>query len=152
VPGSAASSVTVTGPDGKPVPAQVLGGGIKDGKQRVAFVAKAPQVGFAAYSIAFSADKPASEGSLKVTEKSLENDYYIVKLDDIGDVASITDKKAKHELLSGPARLGLHYENPAQWPAWNQDWEDRIKPAKAYVGGPATFKVVENGPARVAVE
>src|SRR5205085_2214394 len=39
------------------------------------------------------------------------------------------------------------------WPAWNQDWEDRQLPAKAYVGdgGGAKVTVVENGPVRAAV-
>jgi alpha-mannosidase len=32
------------------------------------------------------------------------------------------------------------------------DWEDREKPARDFVSGPATFRIVENGPARVAVE
>jgi alpha-mannosidase len=63
-------------------------------------------------------------------------------------------------VLSGPARLELRYENPRNWPAWNQDWADRQRPAKDFVGQASTaggtpaphFKVVENGPARVAVE
>jgi len=48
-----------------------------------------------------------------------------------------------------PARLGLHYENPKNWPAWNQDWEDRQKPAKSFVAGPARIRIAERGAARV---
>jgi alpha-mannosidase len=150
VGGGAASAAVVTGPDGKVVASQVLG--TSEGMAKVAFVAKTPQVGFAAYGVTFNTRPAPGESSLKVSERSMENEYYTVKLDDNGDVSSIFDKKAKHEMLSGPAKLGLHYENPSQWPAWNQDWEDRVKPAKGYVNGPASFKVVENGPARVAVE
>ncbi len=143
------SSVTVTGPDGKAVPAQIVG---SDGPRTlISFVAKVPAVGFAAFDVQFSPQAQAA-GSLRVSERELENDVYLVKLNDAGDVASIFDKKAKRELLSAPARLGLHYENPRNWPAWNQDWADRQLPAKAYVGGPATFKIAERGPARVAIE
>ncbi len=38
------------------------------------------------------------------------------------------------------------------WPAWNMDWEDQNQPPRAYVSGPASIRVVENGPVRVAVE
>jgi len=54
--------------------------------------------------------------------------------------------------LSAPARLAISYDNPAQWPAWNMDWDQEQSPSKEYVGGPVKIRVVENGPARVAVE
>jgi alpha-mannosidase len=147
-----AQGVKVTGADGKPVPAQILS--MTDTGVRVAILAKAPSVGFAAYDVELTADAKQVQSTLRVKDRELENEMYVVKLDDHGDVSSIFDKQAKHELLAAPARLGLHYENPRNWPAWNQDWEDRQKPAKAFAGaeGPVSFKVVENGPARVAVE
>ncbi len=149
IPGDAAAKgVTVTGPDGKAVPAQIISAGPAGVK--VAFVAKVGSVSFTAYDITLSGEPAKS--TLRVTDKELENDALLVKIDANGDVASVYDKKAKRETLSAPARLGLFYENPANWPAWNQDWNDRQKPAKAFVGGPVTAKVVENGPARVAVE
>ncbi|MGH7132025.1 MAG: glycoside hydrolase family 38 C-terminal domain-containing protein [Phycisphaerales bacterium] len=146
-----AKGVKVIGPDGKTVPAQVLSS--TGNTARVAFLAKAPSIGFAAFDVQLTSDAPASGSeSLKVQDRLLENEMYTVRLDDNGDVASIFDKQAKRELLSAPARLGLHYENPRQWPAWNQDWADRQLPAKAYVSGPVTFRIVEQGPARVAIE
>ena len=42
--------------------------------------------------------------------------------------------------------------NNMQFPAWNMDWEDRRKPPRSRVQGPAEIKVVENGPVRVAIE
>lgn len=152
-PSGMAKGVKVTGPDGKAAPAQILE--TTPNSARVAFLAKAPPVGFASYGVELTADAaPAASSPLKVSERQLENENYTVKLDDNGDVSSIHDKKANRELLAAPARLGLYYENPSAWPAWNQDWEDRQKPAKAFAGGEGgvTFKVVENGPARIAVE
>jgi alpha-mannosidase len=140
--------VSVTGPDGKTVPAQLVDDGGPD--TWVVFVASAPPTGFAAYDVVLTAPAAAAS-TLRLTERELENDAFLVKLDDNGDVASILDKKAKREVLSAPARLGLYYENPAQWPAWNQDWADRQQPAKSFAGGPVTFKITDRGPAKVAI-
>jgi alpha-mannosidase len=75
----------------------------------------------------------------------------VVKINRDGDVSSLYDKKAKKELLASPARLSFHHEKPQQWPAWNMDWEDRMKPPVGYVEGPAEITVLENGPARIAI-
>jgi alpha-mannosidase len=152
IPGDAnsAASVRVTGPDGKSVPAQVLGAGASG--VRIAFLAKMPSVGFSVFDARLEAGDAPAASPLRVDERRLENARWVVTLNDDGDIASIRDKQASRELLASPARLGLHYENPRQWPAWNQDWADRQLPAKEFVGGPARFRVVERGPARVAVE
>ena len=142
-PGGMPKAVHVTGPDGKEVPAQISNG-------KVIFVAKAPSVGYAVYEV--QAGPGASTATLRVTENSLENMYYRVKLNADGDVASIFDKSIGRELLVAPARLAISYDNPQHWPAWNMDWDQEQAAPKAYVGGPAKIRVVENGPARVAVE
>ena len=54
--------------------------------------------------------------------------------------------------MAAPARLAISYDNPEHWPAWNMDWDQEQAAPKAYVGGPARIRVVENGPVRVAVE
>ncbi|MGA7590857.1 MAG: glycoside hydrolase family 38 C-terminal domain-containing protein, partial [Candidatus Sulfotelmatobacter sp.] len=142
--GDVPQSVRVTGPDGKQVPAQISNG-------KVIFLAKAPSVGYAVYDVqpGTSANDSAA---LKVSEDSLENQYYRVKLNADGDVMSIFDKSIGRELLSAPARLAISYDNPEHWPAWNMDWDQQQAAPRAYVGGPAKIRVVENGPARLAVE
>jgi alpha-mannosidase len=142
--GGTPKAVRVIAPDGKEVPAQ-----ISDGK--VIFVAKMPSVGYAVYDVQAGAGDTAA-ASLLVSENSLENQYYRVTLNSDGDVASIFDKSIHKELLAAPARLAISYDNPGHWPAWNMDWDQEQAPPKAYVGGPAKIRVVENGPARVAVE
>jgi alpha-mannosidase len=143
-PGGSPDGVTVTGPDGREVPAQVSGG-------KVIFLAKAPSVGYAVYSVRAAA-KSAEASTLHVSDHSLENAYYRVTLNSDGDIASVFDKKVGKELLAAPMRLAINYDNPIQWPAWNMDWDQEQAPAKDFVHGPATVRVVENGPARVAVE
>jgi alpha-mannosidase len=143
-PGAMPKAVRVTGPDGREVPAQISNG-------KVIFLAKAPSVGYAVYDVRPS-DAAASVTDLRVSENSMENQYYRVTLNADGDVAGIFDKSLGRELLSGPARLAISYDNPEHWPAWNMDWDQEQAAPKAYVAGPAKIRVVENGPVRVAVE
>jgi alpha-mannosidase len=143
-PGSEPKSVRVTGPDGKDVPAQIANG-------KVIFVAKAPSVGYAVYDVQPSS-VAAGPAMLQVSENSLENQYYRVRLNADGDVASIFDKSIDKELLAAPARLAISYDNPEHWPAWNMDWGQEQAAPREYVSGPAKIRIVENGPARVAVE
>ena len=143
-PGGTPQSVTVSGPDGRAVPAQV-----SDGK--VVFLANVPSVGYAVYSVR-SESAHNGPDSLHVSDNSLENQYYRVTLDKNGDIASIYDKQIGKELLAGPMRLAISYDNPDQWPAWNMDWDQEQAPPRKYVGGPANIRVAERGPARVAIE
>lgn len=138
-------AVHVVDPDGKESPAQ-----ISDGK--VLFVAKTPSVGYAVYEIQPGAGSAGASPQLKASENSIENEFYRVTLNGAGDVASIFDKSLGKELLAAPARLAISYDNPEQWPAWNMDWDQEQAAPKAYVGGPAKIRVVENGPVRVAIE
>lgn len=147
--GGAPKAVRVFGPDGKEVPAQLAGNGSHG--VRVLFLAKLPSVGFSVYDVRPAEVSGAFAGP-KVTESSLENARYRVRLNEDGDVASIFDKGLNKELLSAPARLAFQTEKPHDWPAWNMDWEDQKKPPRGYVGGPAKVRVVEKGPVRAALE
>jgi alpha-mannosidase len=144
-PGGMPNAVHVIGPDGKERPAQV-----SDGK--VVFLAEAPSVGYSVYDVQPGAAPSGQRSHLSVTRDSLENEYYRVRLNEDGDIASIFDKSIGKELLSAPARLAISYDNPTQWPAWNMDWDQEQAAPKSYVSGPAQMRVVEDGPARVAIE
>jgi alpha-mannosidase len=143
-PGAMPKAVHVTGPDGKEVAAQISNG-------KVIFVAKAPSVGYAVYDVQLGAGA-AGASTLNVSENSLENQYYRVRLNAEGDIASIFDKSINKEMLAAPARLAISYDNPQHWPAWNMDWDQEQAAPKAYVSGPVKVRVVENGAARVALE
>jgi len=140
----AGEPVDVIGPDGRRVPSQVEGG-------KLLFLAKAPSVGYAVYSIQRFSERAAAS-TLKVSPTALENQRYRIALNVDGDVSSIFDKQLNRELLAAPMRLAIKNDTPAQWPAWNMDWTDQQKAPRAYVSGKAQVRVVENGPVRVAVE
>jgi alpha-mannosidase len=143
-PGGMPSAVHVIGPDGKETSSQISNG-------KVLFVARVPSVGYAVYDVQPGAAAGLAS-PLQVSENSLENQYYRVKLNQDGDVSSIFDKSINRELLSGPARLAISYDNPEQWPAWNMDWDQEQAAPKAYVGSPAKIRIVESGAVRVALE
>ncbi len=144
VPGNIAKEVQVFDPDGNQVPAQVENG-------KVLFLAKVPSIGYSIFDI-----RPGgkSEGAqeLKVTDSSLENARYKVTLNAAGDVSSIFDKFVNKELLAGPMRLAISNDAPRQWPAWNMDFDQEQAAPRAYIGGSAKARIVENGPARIAIE
>ena len=142
-PNGAPKAVRVFGPDGKEVAAQLARG-------KVLFVANVPSVGYAVYDVR-TAESPAPS-TLKVTQSSLENARYVVKVDLNGDLSSVFDKTLDKELLSAPARLALKTDKPVDWPAWNMDWADQKLPPRSFVAGPAKIRIVEDGPVRIALE
>jgi alpha-mannosidase len=147
-PSGAQAQVRVTDGDGKEVPAQVVAE--HGSTSTILFAAKVPSVGYAVFDVQ-PGEASSGAGDLKVSESSLENQRYTVKLDANGDVSSIFDKKINHELLSAPMRLAISTDNPEHWPAWNMDFADEQRPPRSYVSGPAKIEVVERGPAQVAL-
>lgn len=136
-------NVAVFAADGKQVPSQVENG-------KVLFLAHAPSVGFAVYSV--KAATPSAMSELKATDNSIENARYTVKLNGDGDIVSVFDKSLNKELLSGPIRLAITFDGPRQWPAWNMDYDEVEAAPRAYVSGPAKIRISENGPVRVSLE
>ena len=141
--------INVVDAHGKSVAAQVLDS--MDGKTAVAFIADVEPMGFAVYDLR-KADAPCKVSTdLRVEENLLENARYTVKLDDNGDIASIFDKQLGKELLKEPISLCLFdYKGSWIYPAWELDFDQCIREAQhsaTLVG----VKIVENGPARVAL-
>ena len=148
-PGPPATGVRVIDAETRrDVPAQVLSS--RQGSATILFVADVPPIGFKVFDVVRTA-KPEGPGSLKVTPTSLENGRYLVTIDANGDVSSIRDKPAGVELLKAPARLELFDDPSFRWPAWEIVWEALAKGPRAYAGKPSV-RVIENGPARVAIE
>ena len=131
------------------VPSQILSSG--GDTVKILILADVPSVGFKLFDVRPSDVPSAMKSRLAVTERSLENARYRVRLDENGDVVSLMDKDAGLELLKAPARLELLDDKSVEWPAWEIQWEAVSKPPRAYVSG-SQIKIVENGPVRVALE
>jgi alpha-mannosidase len=143
-PRGAPKAVRVYGPDDREVPAQFESG-------KVLFLARVPSVGYAVYHV-LPAERPSAETSLKITESSLENGRYRLKIDHDGDVSSIFDKELGRELLSAPIRLAFSTDAPLRYPAWNMDFDQEQAAPRAYAGAPAHIRIEEAGPVRVSLE
>ena len=139
----------VDGVTGRDVPVQVLD---TKGKQaRILFIAEVPSVGFKVFDVkAATAEQPKSS-SLQVTESSLENSRYRVKLDTNGDISSIIDKQVQRELLKEPIRLELRNDPSPDKPAWRILWDTVNSKPREYVSAP-TIRIIERGPVRAAIE
>ncbi len=144
-----ASAIAVFDAKGMEVPSQLTTG--FDGKRRILFQTNLPPVGAVVYS--FREAKPNIKNSnLQVSNDQLENQYYRVKVDKNGDIASIYDKRLDKEILEKPIQLEFGDNFPDTKPAWRIYWKDIVKPARSSVSNPIQVKVVENGPLRVAIE
>ena len=149
LPANAGAGVTVFGPDGRAVPTQMTAR--TGNRASLLFLADAPSVGYSVYEARpGGATSPATP--LNGSARGIENERYRVRLDGNGDVASILDKAAGREMLQSPAQLLFLHEKPREWPSWNMDWQDRQKPPKAVLTGPAQVSVVEAGPVRVTLQ
>jgi len=133
--------------DGKLLPTQVLSG--KDGKTDLIFTADLPSTGYATFALGNG--KQAGNCGLSVTDKGLESARYRVALNENGDIASVYDKKNDRELLQAPIHFELVRNTYRLFGSWEIGYEDEIRTPYAYITGPATFEIVENGPVRVAL-
>ena len=145
LPAETNRSLVIVGPDGQRVPSQVSNG-------KLLFLAKVPAIGFATYDVRRSPVGIFTPGELRAEGRTIENERFRVVVNEAGDIGSIYDKKAGREVLKAPTSLDFQYHNPSAFPAWNMDWDDAKKPPYGKVSGPAKIRIVENGPARVAIE
>ena len=134
---------------GKEVPSQIVERA--ENKLTILFLADMPSAGVKVYDVRETSGFAKPTG-LSVTNNTLENTYYKVKIAPNGDIVSIFDKKASRELLAKPARLEFLSETPKEWPAWNMDWKDRQKPPIDFMDKDARLTVVEQGPVRVTLK
>lgn len=143
-------NVAVFDQNGKEVPSQIISK--KDNKLNLIFRATMPSLGAVVYDVRESAAKSSQKSSLSVTDRSMENEFYKVKIADNGDILSVFDKKAKKEILAKPASLEFLKEQPKEWPSWNMDWNDRQKAPLGHLNEDAQISIVEQGPVRIAIE
>jgi len=123
----------------------------KGNKMTLIFLTKTPSAGITVYDVRETSNIVKST-ALKITNRTLENAYYIVKLAENGDILSLFDKNASKEILAKPARLEFQTEQPANWPSWNMDWKDRQKGPVDFMDKNCIITVVEQGPVRITLQ
>lgn len=126
----------------------------------IIFTATVPSVGYSVFDVRPAETTCDIKTELKISEHTLENEFYSVHVDNNGDIYSIVEKKTARELLSAPIRLGLYnYNGSKDWPAWELNYKELSCNAQEYAGDqgePRPYKVhltvVENGAARIALK
>lgn len=143
--------VRVYDADGNEVPSQCRQNG--DSTLTVTFTASVAPVSCTVFDVRESDAPCALRTAVSVTEDTLKNDRYTVRIDKNGDISSIVDHTlGNRELLSAPIQLQLMPDTiPGEYPAWEYLYEDFGKPYDTVAATP-TVEIVENGPAAAALK
>ena len=145
------NSVTVYSPDGKIVPSQVID--VNEKETKIIFSANVKPVGYAVYEVRTT--KSVSQKNFPViTNNSLENSIYKIKVNENGDISSIIDKRYNRELVKpGSAfRLSITEGNLSQnWPAW-EILKNVIDKKGVSIKKNVKISIEEEGAARVTLK
>lgn len=154
---AASPHITVTAPDGTRVPALVWNDALPGEPPLyswVAFPATVPANGVAVYEL-FNTLKhrPAPTHGWDADTGVLETARYTLRLDE-GGLQSLVDKQTGRELLSAPPRLQLLHNEPANWAAWEVDFDEVMADPYAEVplGGVPTSVMADEHLARLTFE
>lgn len=149
-PEGAPENIAVTGPDGVDLPFQVT----NRTKNSISLIilAKVPAIGLICLDIHPVKTQTEIKSSLVAGTGFIENEYYKVSVNAIGDISGILDKKINKELLSAPARLEFLQEHPEHNPALNMDWSDRKNPPVGFVDGNPRITLAELGPVKASLK
>jgi len=96
--------------------------------------------------------EPASLDGVMATERSLENAFVRIELDEQGDICRIVDKRVQREVLPPGARANQFQafeDRPLNWDAWDIDifFDEKLTLAQ-----PArSMRVTEHGPLRATI-
>lgn len=149
VPG--AKAVQVYNKKGKEIPSQIVA---RRGDQfDLLLLATVPSMGYAVYDVRGSNEPCALQSALTATTSVIENERYLVSLNENGDITSILDKNAgNRELLSAPIVLELHsYDGSKDWPAWEMDYPEVMAQPREYPVKTA-IRVLHSGAVQAAIE
>lgn len=126
---------------------------LEDGTLEVLFIAEVESLGYAVFDVRESSEPCALESSLSISDSTMENQKYIVRLNKNGNITSIIDKEDnERQLLCAPIVLGqFNYTGSKEWPAWEMNFKEANKEPDR-IPKLVSVKIAENGPARVAFE
>ena len=144
-------SVRVFDKDGREVPSQV--NAIKDGRVSACFCAEVDALGCKVYDVLYSYAPCGVKTSLRCSGTAIENEKYVVSLNERGDISSILDKSlGNQELLQKPIRFELYrYNGNKAYPAWELTYRETTRKPSSFAQK-GEIEVLENGPARVTLQ
>lgn len=139
------------GDDGEPLPTQEVTD--LDGRRQVLVGGlRVPALGYRAAPLGRGAARPANM-ALVAGERQLENCFFLLQLDDAGQIARLYDKRYRREVLlpgGGGNRLQAFEDKPNDADAW--DINSFYKRKSWDLMAVDDWTVVEHGPLRAGVE
>lgn len=136
--------------DGNEVPSQIIN---KMGKEfELAFIAEVEPLGYRVYDIQAANKACKIPTDVKATGHTLENEKYQVIFNKNGDIASVTDKKLKRQLVESPIKIAKFTDTGAlNYPSWEIRKEDIDNEVEVFANQPE-FEIIESGPARASIK
>ncbi len=118
----------------------------------IVFQAEICGLGFKAFGVCAVAEAEKFDTDLKVTEHSLENEKYIIRLNKNGDIAYLYDKKLGRQIIENPVKMALLRDTGSlAYPSWELNKNDIDAEPYCYANTPV-FTIIENGPVRAAIK
>jgi alpha-mannosidase len=151
LPTTDSAPAALVGPDGEPLPLQILETGADGHRALVEPRVPVPAMGYAGYRVADTA-APLAENELQAWNRGLESGLFRLEIDENGAVTRLLDKRCGREVIPPGERANdwqFFQDGPAQEAAWNvyATYEKRRYDDPA----PARIEVVEQGPVRAAL-
>ena len=143
-----AGAYTVTAPDGKRVPTQVVTDA--QGERHLLVAADVAPTGFAVYGVK-AAGKGKAFTPRDVTE--VENSVYHLAFDANGDICSLVDKRTGREHVQQGQAIGLVVFDDCRseaWPAW-EILKHTVDKAPVAITDGVTVRLVDDGAIRTTV-
>ncbi|OGS23337.1 MAG: hypothetical protein A2252_09440 [Elusimicrobia bacterium RIFOXYA2_FULL_39_19] len=141
-------NITISSSQGNILPAQLVN---DNGIRRALIKTELPPVGYSVVFVSASQKAPYLS-SLKVTEKTLENDLIKVELNKDGFISRIYDKEARKEVIpTGKTAnvLSLYKDTPTEYDAWEIDisYEEQVPKLARLLNA----YIKEAGPIRISI-
>jgi alpha-mannosidase len=136
---------------GRRIPIQKIRPSSTAGLERALFIADVPSLGYRTYRL-IEGDSPLQEldleGILKISDRSIENDYFIMEVDsETGAIKTLYDKRLGVNIFDG------YGASPIVLKDEGDTWGHRISKFRFEEGrfGNAEISIVESGPIRATL-
>ncbi|GGH84821.1 alpha-mannosidase [Pullulanibacillus pueri] len=141
-------NVTLIDEQGNISPVQRVEG--PEGDKLLLKAAEVPALGYKTLQFTEAEDRPSH---LTVKTDYLENEFYTIRIDSKGHIASIYDKKAGREVIKEGARANVFQafeDKPMNFDAWDIDlyYQEKMREIDTLVD----IQIVEEGPIRASLQ
>lgn len=137
-------NLSIADEEGNPSPVQIVGDG--DDRKVLLEATRVPSLGYKAFPIVERHSREPNN-EMVIQSNHVENDFYNIQLNDIGQIISLYDKRNKREVLAGTGNVFQVFEDkPMEFDAWDIDiyYQEKMREVK----GLQEVIVTEEGPLR----